>query len=179
MVAPVPRGPVAQRPVHLRVHVAKDALGKGQKVRPVRPRARAQLPRAVPAVRARDQVGKGGRAGAPREAAVAPPAVPAHAVVLGALGAPGRVGVVPEFDRLGLLHAGALAGRRPFVPGGVGAEEHGGPGAVGAGVVVVVGGEVGEVLHVDLQGGGGDAVAVVVVDPGACWLASELAMRRL
>lgn len=44
--------------------------------------------------------------------------------------------------------------------------------------MVVVGGEVGEVLHVDLQGGGGDAVAVVVVDPGACWLASELAMRR-
>lgn len=42
--------------------------------------------------------------------------------------------------------------------------------AIRRGVGAGCGAEVGEVLHVDLEGGGRDVVAVVVVDPGAGWL---------
>ena len=47
-------------------------------------------------------------------------------------------------------------------------EEHCWPGAVVTGLVVEVGREIGEVLHVDLQGRRGDSMAVIVVDPCAC-----------
>ena len=58
----------------------------------------------------------------------------------------------------------------------LGGEEHGrvlavrGRVAIRRGVGARCGTEVGEVLHVDLEGGGRDVVAVVVVDPGAGWL---------
>ena len=184
VVAPVLRGgggggggAPAERPVQLGLHVAKDALVGGEEVGPVRALAPAQLPRAVPAVRARDQVREGGPAGAAREAAARLASssrgggrslaalFAADAVVFEVVGAGGGVGGVPEFDRLGRRHAGAV----PAVAFGVGGEEHGRVLAVEARVLVVVAGQVGEVLHVDLQGGGRDAVAVVVVDPGACW----------
>ena len=54
------------------------------------------------------------------------------------------------------------------VGGAVGSEEHGWVAAVEAWVFIVVACEVYEVLHADLQGAGGDSVAVVVVDPRAC-----------
>lgn len=71
MIAPIAllrRRPIAKRPVHLGVHVAEDTLGGREEVRPVRMRILAQFPRAVFVVPARDQVGKGGQAGASSEA---------------------------------------------------------------------------------------------------------------
>ncbi len=51
-------------------------------------------------------------------------------------------------------------------------------GAVEAVVFVVVAGDICEVLHVNLEGGGCDAVAVIVVDPGACCVGGiDLATR--
>ena len=50
----------------------------------------------------------------------------------------------------------------------VGSEEHGWVAAVEGWVCAVVACDVCEVLHADLQGGGGDAVAVVDVDPRTC-----------
>ena len=54
-------------------------------------------------------------------------------------------------------------------------EDQRGEAAVVVGILSVVAGEVGEVLHVDLDGGRADVVAVVLVEPGAVGLVAVVA----
>lgn len=171
MIAPFPRRrrPIAKRPLRLRVHIAENLLRRREEVRTVRAFILTQFPRAVLVVRTRDQMGEYGQAGAFAEAGAAPRLSGlVDSVVFDIVGAGGREAGVPERDLLGFVDFGACR----VVADGVGLEEHCGPGAVELWVGVVVGCEVGEVLHVDLQGPGGDSVAVVAVDPCACCLRS-------
>ena len=177
MIALLLRRPIAQRPMHLRIHVAEDALGGRDEVWTVRRLTFTQFLRAMPVVRTRDQMGESGQPGAFFEATAAGCLfLPAGSVIHVVVGGSGRIAVVPEVGLpikinwpcpwrwiLDFMLTDAVVGH-------VSLPEHCWPGAVETWVVVVVGGEVGEVLHVDLQCGGGDSVAVVVVDPCACCL---------
>lgn len=141
-IAIVPSCGRAQRPRSLSSHVAKDALGERDEVRAVRRIGLAKLQCAIGCVLARDDLtAHGGGTGFDH-----PPRSP--------LGH--RTPVVPETIRLSsLIH--------------VLFEDQSGEAATVVGIPSVIAGKIGGVLHVDLDSGRADAIAVVLVEPGAGW----------
>lgn len=132
----------AQRPGHLRTHVAKDALGKRDKIGAVRRIRLTELQGAVGSVLARDDPTRHGR-GTRFDTVGMRSRSPLDRVAL----------AVPETVWLpGLVH--------------VVFEYHGWEVAIVFRVAGIVSSEAGEVLHVDLNGSCLETVAVVLVKPG-------------
>ena len=139
-----------QRPRDLGSHVAKDILREGDKIRAVGGIGVTKVQRAMGRILARNNMA-------------------AH-----------RSGA--RFDHESGTRFGTLLGRRAFaldhraftVPEAIWLsglvhvvfKDHSGELAVAVRILTVVASKIGEVLHVDLDGGCADAIAVVLVEPG-------------
>ena len=64
MIALILRRPIAKRPMHLRIHITEDALGRRDEVWTMRRCAFAQFLGAMPVMWTRDQMGERGQPGA-------------------------------------------------------------------------------------------------------------------
>ena len=151
IIAVIRSGGRTQRPGDLGSHVAKDILGEGDKIRAVGGIRVAKVQCAMGRVLARDNMA-------------------AH-------------GSGARFDYGGGTRPGTLLGRKAFaldhraftVPEAIWLsglvhvvfEDHSREVAVAVRILTVIASKIGEVLHVDLDGGCADAIAVILVEPGA------------
>ena len=151
IVAIIRSGGRTQRPGDLGSHVAKDILGERDKIRAVGGIGMAKVQRAMGSVLARDvTTAHSGGASFDHSGGT-------------------RFGTLLKRRAFPLDHRASAGPETVWLPGLVHVvfEDHSGEVAVGVSIPTVVASKVGEVLHVDLDGGCADVIAVTLVEPGA------------